>query len=255
MKYFVLGSGSKGNSVLISSKDNFIIIDLGLGIREFENKINRLGFYKQKALAVFITHEHKDHTKALKYFNQNIVYAGAGTCLLQSKNILNPFETIQIKNFKITPLPLSHDAINCFGYVVESNNKKLALVTDTGYINEKLKPYIKNSNYYIFESNHDIEMLIKSRRPSFLKNRILSDNGHLSNVMASEELCEIIGEKTSEIVFAHVSQEVNTKELVLKTFCDIANENNKDISKINLLVADQKEVICGGSNEENTFNN
>lgn len=250
MKYIVLASGSKGNSTVVFSKRSSILIDAGIPIKEYEDKLIKHKLDKRKIDAVLLTHEHADHTRSINFFDYNILYSGKETCSLKEDNILYPFIKVKIGDFEITPLPLSHDAINCLGFVLESENEKLVYITDTGYINNKLISHIKNADYYIFESNHDINMLIKSNRPPFLKDRILSDYGHLSNEMASEELCQLIGKKTKEIVFAHVSEEVNTKELVLSTFKKVAKENNVDLSNIKVMVADQKEELIGGNLNE-----
>jgi len=252
MNYIILGSGSKGNSTIIGSRDSFLIIDAGIGIREFKNKLRKHGYEFKDINAVLITHNHSDHTKAIKYLPVEVIYGDSAIEEVEVNNQLKPFEKRVINGFEITPLPLSHDSENCFGFVIEKNGEKLIYVTDTGYINYKLKPYLDNGDYYIMESNYDVKMLINSSRPGHLKNRILSDNGHLSNDMASEYLCELIGDKTKEIIFAHISEEVNTNEKVIKTFKEVANLNNVKIDNIKLKVADQKIETCGGRDYEET---
>lgn len=106
---------------------------------------------------------------------------------------------------------------------------------------------MKNLDYYIIESNHDIEMLMATKRPMFLKNRILNDMGHLNNEYSAHLMCEMIGENTKEIVLAHLSQEANTKEKALATYRQILKEEN--ISFDNIKVASQVDVVSGGKYE------
>ena len=108
-------------------------------------------------------------------------------------------------------LPLSHDAAHTVGYVIEAGGEKLVYITDTGYIRNDVKERIVNADYYIFESNHDIEMLMQTNRPVYIKQRIINDSGHLNNEDSARVLSEVIGERTREIVQAHISQEGNTR--------------------------------------------
>ena len=107
--------------------------------------------------------------------------------------------------------------------------------------------YIKNLDYYIFESNHDIEMLMNTRRPLFLKNRIFGDKGHLNNEYSAHVMAQVIGENTKEICLAHLSQEANTKKwhwIHIKEFL-----NEEHIYFDNIKIADQKEIVSGGHYE------
>ena len=149
---------------------------------------------------------------------------------------------------------VAHD-VKCCGYIIRDENENLVYITDTGYINYKNISYISNADYYIFESNHNVPMLMETKRPFFIKSRILGDEGHLSNEVASETLCDIIGNKTKQIYLAHLSREANTKELALKTFYEIAKEKNIDVSNIFVNAADQNIELVGGNYEKIFVNN
>ena len=123
-------------------------------------------------------------------------------------------------------------------------------MTDTGYVSQKNRSYIHNLDYYIIESNHDIEMLMKTKRPMFLKNRILNDKGHLNNEYSARLMCEVIGEKTKEIVLAHLSQEANTKEKALETYYEVFDEQDVHFDKKNIKVASQVNIVSGGLSDE-----
>jgi Metal-dependent hydrolases of the beta-lactamase superfamily I len=126
------------------------------------------------------------------------------------------------------------------------DDKKIIYITDTGYISKKNASYMVDADYYIIESNHDIEMLMKTNRPMFLKNRILSDYGHLSNDDSAMIISRLLGPSTKEIVLAHLSQEANTKELALNTYHRIFNQNNIELKNIKIKVASQIDVVYGG---------
>ena len=159
-----------------------------------------------------MTHTHKDHVAQLKTFKQLPAYAWAELGIADQR-VVEPFETFQIGTLRITVLPLSHDAAHTVGYVIEGGGEKLVYITDTGYIRNDVKAHIVNADYYIFESNHDIEMLMQTNRPVYIKQRIINDSGHLNNEDSARVLSEVIGERTREIVQAHISQEGNTRAM------------------------------------------
>lgn len=140
-----------------------------------------------------------------------------------------------MEDLKITSFPLSHDVDYINGYIFESDNKKVAYITDTGYINIKNHELLNNLDCYIIESNHDIELLMEGSYPHYLKQRILSDRGHLSNHDAINYLNKFVGERTKKIVLFHLSEKNNSIDLVKKEFKKL---NKKDID---LYIAKQKE--------------
>lgn len=123
-------------------------------------------------------------------------------------------------------------------------------MTDTGYVSQRNRDLMHDLNYYIIEANHDIEMLMNTRRPIFLKNRILSDTGHLNNEYSARVMAEVIGPHTKEITLAHLSQEANTPELALKTYNDIFDELGVDFDRRMIRCAHQVNVLSGGTDED-----
>lgn len=242
MKYYVLASGSKGNCTVIDIDGRLMLIDIGISISELENKLDLLGYSLSDIEAILITHDHNDHIKSINYFENKIIYGGSIIYNVRPENKLQAFETYNILNSKIVPLPLSHDSGTCFGYRVEVDDEVLIYITDTGYISSKIVSYIIGADHYIFESNHNVRMLMKTKRPMYLKQRIVSDVGHMSNEDAAYVLSKIITNKTKNIILAHVSQEANSKEVVLDTFYKVCQKNNVCLEKINVLVADQYEI-------------
>jgi phosphoribosyl 1,2-cyclic phosphodiesterase len=123
-------------------------------------------------------------------------------------------------------------------------------MTDTGCFLEENLPYIKNPTYLIIESNHDIKMLLNTKRTYELKNRILSDVGHLCNEDSAIAACEIIGKDTKEIILAHLSEEANTPECALAAYEKVFNHFGKDIKKYNVRCANQHYSLIGGNLDE-----
>lgn len=233
MRIKVIASGSKGNVTLIDNNNVKILIDAGIPLKKLEEKLNEK---IDNIDIIIITHSHDDHIKGLnsyiKKFNPLIITQSEEMNL---SNILNCQE-YEINNVKINLFNLSHD-VKCSGISIKGT-KELIYITDTGYINSKILENIKNKDMYIIESNHDIEMLRNSKYPFYLQQRILGDRGHLSNESCSKYIEKVIGEKTKNIVLAHLSEENNTQDLAYQTTYKKIKDKN-----INLQVAKQNEAL------------
>lgn len=249
MEYHVLASGSKGNSVFIFDQNSGILIDCGISRKQLLFKLKTIGFQESDIHHVLLTHDHYDHNKNISIFDQNIVYSGRG-CIkdLRDDHILEAYQSIDLDHFHITPLPLSHDATSPLGFLIAGTNEKILYMTDTGYVSQKNLKYMQNLDYYIFESNHDVEMLMATKRPLFLKNRIYGDMGHLNNEYSANIMCQVIGEKTKEICLAHLSQEANTEEKALETYKKVFIDNHICFDEIK--VASQVNIVSGGHRED-----
>lgn len=249
MKLYSLASGSSGNSFLVDNGEELLLIDVGISYAKIKEKLDELGYNVEKVKYILITHQHGDHIKSLNSFSMQKVYSSSKIPGLINK--INKFEEVILGKYKIISYPLSHD-VDCCGYRIESGEESLVYLTDTGYVNYKIKKYLINATYYVFESNHDIKMLMDSNRPSILKTRILSDDGHLSNEDASEIICESIGEETKEIYLAHISRDCNSKELAYNSLIKTLKNNNFDTNKFKIEALDKDKIIKGGNlNEKN----
>lgn len=245
MRFYSLGSGSSGNSTLIENDGHFILIDVGLTYKDLINKLKELNIELDKIEAVLFTHSHIDHIRSIKYFKDEIRYGVGGNVSLPAKNYLIPYNSYIISSLEIFVIPASHD-VDTLNFIIRDKEETLVYITDTGYISKKNLTYLSNADYYFFESNHDVKMLMNSSRPIFLKKRILSDVGHLSNEIASEYLMTLIGEKTKQIMFVHLSDVANTKEVCLETFSNIAKKRNIDITKLTISCAERYAISKGG---------
>lgn len=260
MRYYILESGSKGNCTIIKTELSTIIIDNGLtSKKKFKTKIADLGISLDEIDAVFVTHSHTDHIAGLNVFNPYLIYATKDTFsgikkhfelengAFDDAHILQNFQELTIKDLHITILPTSHDARGSIGFKIEHNEEVLMYMTDTGFIYEKVLNMCKNATYYIIESNHDVTMLLNTNRPQRLKERILGDKGHMSNEDCSLYLAEIMGSKTKEIVFAHISQEANKEEKVINTFLKIMEKRLISLEHILFRCASQVDTLTGGA--------
>lgn len=225
MKISVLATGSKGNSSYIGTKETKILVDLGMTTLYIEKKLSKIDVNPEEIDAIILTHTHVDHISGLKVFTKKYntkVYLTEK--MLKDINEIFPLtnyeiitDDFKIKDLEIEIIKTSHDASDSNGYIFKSDNKTISYITDTGYINRKYKEKLTNKNIYIMESNHDIKMLQEGKYPYYLKQRVLSDKGHLSNEMCSKYLKEYIGKDTKKIILIHLSHENNTEEIALKT--------------------------------------
>jgi phosphoribosyl 1,2-cyclic phosphodiesterase len=120
-------------------------------------------------------------------------------------------------------------------------------MTDTGYISEKNIPYMKNKHYYILESNHDVKMLLQTKRSHDLKMRILGDSGHLSNEDSAMFFSEMIGERTKAVYLAHISEEANTPEVAKSSFVRMLKKVRAQFAEDQVYLTQQWDVVIGGN--------
>lgn len=243
----VLASGSKGNSTLITTDRVKILIDAGKNQKYLEKELNQINLSLKDIDYILITHTHADHTSSLKTIVKSykpkiilteLMYQDLDY-LKNYENILFLTDNLELEDLVIENIKTSHDTSDSRGYIITQGNSSVVQITDTGYLNQKYFKKLQNKTIYIFESNHNIEMLMHGRYPKWLKARVSSDVGHLSNESSAFYLTKLIGENTKEIILAHLSEENNTPELALETLNKELAENNIKFS--NIVVAKQEE--------------
>ncbi|MCR4562121.1 MAG: MBL fold metallo-hydrolase [Bacilli bacterium] len=250
LSFLNLASGSKGNATLIYSKSTLLLVDMGITKRLLVKGLKTLGKSMSDIQGVFITHEHSDHIKGIAYVKSLDIYSSENTLQTPSK-IIYPYESIEVGDIIISALSVSHDAANPLGYIFENGDTKLVYITDTGYISDENIALISGANYYILESNHDLDMLMHSHRPISLKQRIHSDHGHLSNTDSALYLTRCVDENVKAIYLAHLSEECNTPEKAIETHHHIYyKETNEILSKAPLFCLKQHEMSKGGDDDE-----
>lgn len=248
MKVSLLASGSKGNCCYVETSTGNFLIDVGMNSSYIENKLNSIEKSSKNINAVFITHTHVDHINGLKMFIKKynpIIYLTEKiykelSDTIHSENYVILEKELIIDDLKVSLIKTSHDANDSNGYIFEDGGRSLVYITDTGYINVRYHNKLANKNLYILESNHDIDLLMNNPKyPYYLKQRILGDKGHLSNVDSAYYLSKFIGSNTNCIILAHLSENNNTKDLALSTLINRLNEEQKKCNKI--LIANQDE--------------
>lgn len=241
MKYYQLCSGSKGNCTIIETGGTRIIIDCGAPTKNYlKDAFHLVGINPADADALLITHNHTDHIRYLKMFYGIKTFSPFP---LEDREVIPviPHQLFKIGNLQVFPIVLSHDAPITIGYIFFDGTEKLVYITDTGYLKKEYYRFIQNADIYIIECNHDIETLMATNRPYMLKRRILSDEGHLNNEDCADILKCCIGEKTKDIVLAHISEEANTPELAMSAVCKQITD-----PKIHIVVANQRQITEGG---------
>ncbi|KML40613.1 MULTISPECIES: MBL fold metallo-hydrolase [Bacillaceae] len=226
LQFSVLASGSTGNAIFVETEEHSFLVDAGLSGKQMEGLFQHIGRDIGKLSGILVTHEHSDHIKGVGILARKYnlpIYANEKTWLAMDGLIGQVpvdqkfhFDMEAVKTFgslDIQSFGVSHDAADPMFYVFHHNGKKLVLITDTGYVSDRMKGLISNAEAYVFESNHDVQMLRMGRYPWNIKRRILSDVGHVSNEDAALAMSEVAGDRTKSFYLAHLSQDNNIKDL------------------------------------------
>lgn len=225
LKISPIFSGSKGNCTLIQSDGARILLDMGGSCRAIGQNIARRGLSPREISAIFITHEHSDHIAALPMWSKQYstpIYAPAPIVnIINMQACFSPVHEfvngVSIGDVSVENYCCSHDALCCYGYRFTCGGDKIACVTDTGCWDDDLVEFLAPCRTIMIESNHDVNMLRRGDYPQSLKNRILSDYGHLSNDQTAQLLCALAGTNVKNVLLAHLSQNNNTKEIAFDT--------------------------------------
>ena len=223
MYFHIIASGSKGNATIVVSNKTVLLIDMGITLARLEEGLAEINLKKSDISGALFTHNHTDHISGIKFLSPKIMYALEGTLPSSLSHVVCLNTPFQIMDFEITPIETSHDAVNPCGFLIKDKDSSLFYMTDTGTFLEENLPLIKDPTYLIIESNHDIKMLLHTNRPFELKNRIMSEVGHLCNEDSAIAAISIAGEHTKEIVLAHLSEEANTPEVAIESYKKIFN--------------------------------
>ncbi|OGV51701.1 MAG: hypothetical protein A2X49_15790 [Lentisphaerae bacterium GWF2_52_8] len=223
----ILGSGSKGNAILLHDKDWGLLVDAGFSRKETWARLNVCGIQPGIIKALLITHEHEDHVKGCRLIAQDLdipVYGTPDTIRhLSTKNAIGPKKFLfdpgtrfQLGPFQVEPFTVPHDALQPVGFIISDGHVKIGIATDLGQLNRLCRERLSGCDALILESNHDLQMLRDAERPLHLKRRILGSHGHLNNDDALHALEELLKENTKFLFLAHLSTDCNCPDLVHK---------------------------------------
>ena len=233
MKFISLGSGSSGNAYYLSSGNTHILIDAGVAIRTIVRHLKECHIDMGQIDAVFVTHDHADHIKSVGYLGNDygrLVYATEPVHMGINRNYcvsnkLTPDHiryiekgvTIELGDLRIMPFSVPHDSSDCVGFRIEDGDVTFCLATDVGESTPEIEAEVARANYLVLEANHDEDMLMMGSYPAYLKKRIRSGRGHMSNKEAARLIAEHATPRLQHVWLCHLSEENNHPELARKT--------------------------------------
>lgn len=221
-----IASGSNGNCYYIGNEKNAILIDAGISCKQIVLRMKERDLNPAKVKAVFITHEHGDHMRVVRGVSKKLqipIYLTAKTNNGAYKNLrpdypkfFTPGQEIEIGDFTVFPFLKNHDASEPCSFRVQYKNKNIGVFTDIGEACDNVKLHLQKCDGLFLESNYDEKMLWEGRYPYFLKKRVASDVGHLSNDQAFKLLDEYASGNLKCIFLSHLSKENNSPEKALE---------------------------------------
>jgi len=258
LRVSVLASGSTGNITYVESDKIKLLVDCGFSGKKAIELLSKIDRKPEDLDAILVTHEHSDHIKGVGILARKYgldVYANEktwqamepklGKLKTEQKVHFSKEKTVTLGDIDISSFGVSHDAIDPQFYTFQKNNKRFVMLTDTGYVSDRMRGYVKDAEAYLFESNHDLSMLRMGRYPWSLKQRILGDKGHLSNEDGALALAEIIGDKTKRVYLGHLSKENNVKEIARSTVEEILIRKETGVNETFHLFDTDPEEPCG----------
>lgn len=232
MKICSIASGSSGNCIYIGSERTHLLVDVGVSKKKVEAGLSYLGLTEDDITGILVTHEHSDHIGGVGVFSrayQKPIFATKGTCegISQYKNLgkmpenlynqLKPDHKFLIGDIEVEAFTISHDALEPCGYIFTHKEKKVAVVTDLGAYNDYIVQKLKGLHAIYLEANHDVHMVEVGNYPYSLKQRVLSNKGHLSNELSGRLLCDILHSDLKYVILSHLSEENNFELLAYET--------------------------------------
>jgi phosphoribosyl 1,2-cyclic phosphodiesterase len=252
MSFTLLGSGSSGNTTLISDGGTNILVDVGLSGRETAKRLKRLGLEPENISAIVVSHEHGDHCRGVGPFAKSLdipvfmtkeAFASSGIKLNHER--LRPIrsgEHFEVCGFSFTSFTVPHDASDPLGFTIEKDGIKIGIVLDLGFLSKLVVERLRGCDGIIMESNHDVRMLKAGPYPWALKQRVMSRRGHLSNDSVAEFIMNEFDGKAAHIVLAHLSKNNNLPELALLSAETALEERSRLLAcqtKLELAAADE----------------
>ena len=223
-------SGSSGNSTFLTDGKIKLLVDCGANGSYITECLKRININPEEVDAILISHSHRDHVSGAGVMSRRFnipIYASDGTwenmtqligkISTENTKIISSGEKISFGEMDVSPFHIPHDACGSLAFRFETPQSKMAIATDIGHISDELFKNLTGCECVIIEANHDLEMLRNGRYPYYLKRRILSDTGHLSNV-DSAKMCVMLAKNgTKSIWLGHLSNENNTPDLAYNT--------------------------------------
>ncbi len=240
MQLSVLGSGSKGNSVYITSGETSILIDAGFSGKELSKRLSSIKKGVNDLDAVLLTHEHNDHISGAGVISRRCkipVFANSGTFSGGEKRLgklhkrieFTTGEKITFQDIEIRSFRTLHDTRDPVGYIISNGERSIGYCTDTGKVTHLMAARMQNCDALILEFNHDPHMLKTGPYPLALQQRVRSSHGHLANEDAADFLKNLLNDKLRYIILAHLSEVNNLPELALAAAAKVTQNTNSQM--------------------------
>jgi len=235
VKICALASGSNGNCYYIGNNDEAVLVDAGISNRQLSQRMRAANLSLKKVKAIFITHEHTDHIKGMRVITNKNGIPGYATQKTYEKsrkdfrsekiNYFEPGDSITIGAIKVHSFAKEHDAIDPVSFRIEIEGLNVAVLTDLGTVNNDVMQHLALCNAAFLESNYEHDLLIAGRYPSFLKERVASNNGHLSNDQALTLVKTLKDSPLKTIFLSHISADNNRVDLALDLFKELKSSH------------------------------
>jgi len=240
IRFISLGSGSKGNALLVHSGTTRILIDCGLGIRALTERLGRARVIPEQLDAVLVTHEHSDHCAGLRALQRRTgcpVFATAGTfrtmdaraSLNGPRSVIQAGTSIEIDGLQIEIYAVPHDASEPVQFVLGDGGHRLGILTDAGHVTEAMADSLSGCHGLVLEFNHDRQMLATGPYPAFLKQRIAGEQGHLANDTSADLLRRLAHGGLQHVLGAHLSEQNNQPALVRAAMAEALGVNPAEV--------------------------
>jgi phosphoribosyl 1,2-cyclic phosphodiesterase len=231
MRFASLGSGSRGNALVVEVGGTRILLDCGFGPRNLATRLARLGLVPDELDAILVTHEHTDHIGGVaacaRRYDLDVFLThgtlGAATLDGIAIRVIDSHAPFAIGAIEVLPFPVPHDAREPAQFVFSDGGGRLGVLTDAGCVTPHMVEMLSGCDALVLECNHDTDMLASGRYPPHLKRRIAGRFGHLDNAAAAELLAQMDRSRLRHVVAAHLSQENNTRALATAALAAVLN--------------------------------
>ncbi len=239
-------SGSSGNCYYLGTYHSGILIDAGISARTIHRHLKSMGLDMSNIQGVLVTHDHADHIRAVGTLGERFhipIYAtpeihggidknyGVVEKLRNSRRFFTKNEPFDINGMQVNTFGVSHDSTDCVGYVIDFQGQRFVIATDVGCVNDELIANVATANHLVIEANHDEQLLLNGPYPTYLKQRILSDKGHMSNRVCANVLAQCYHTGLKHVFLCHLSQENNDPEVAYRTVREALEQKGVDVDK------------------------
>lgn len=254
----VLASGSKGNAAIVEGPDGCVLVDCGISRRALLERAAELGVNVSAISAVVLTHEHSDHVGGLSVFCNHFdgeLVATAGTVAARpylsrmAFHVIDHSESFELAGMRVRAFPTSHDVADPIGLRFSVEDDVVGFCTDTGELGDEALDALTGARVLALESNHDEGMLRQGPYPAYLKRRVASATGHLSNRQAATALAGLVGTDTETVVAMHLSHENNRPSLCVRELAEALGASAANDAFTEARTDDGRLSICAAAQD------